>query len=268
MTNERLPQTIVAVTRQPSASLARCELLHLPRREIDYAQARRQHSRYEDELSDLGCVLLRLPPAAELPDAVFVEDTCLVLDDLAIVARPGVPSRRPETEPLAGLLGAFRPVAFIEAPGTLDGGDVVRLGNRVFVGLSSRTNGAGLEQLAAHLVPRGYTVHPVSLNGCLHLKTALTAVSPDTLLVNRSWVAAEAFAAARTIDVHPDEPFGANALLVNGTVLHSASHPRTRERLEGSGIRVRPVEFSELEKAEAGVTCCCVLFDAGLPPRR
>jgi dimethylargininase len=260
-----MSQVIVAMTRQPSASLARCELLHLPRTEIDYPRARLQHRRYEDELSDLGCVLLRLPSATELPDAVFVEDACVLFDDVAIVARPGVPSRRPETEPLASVLSAFRPVRFIEAPGTLDGGDIVRLGRRIFVGLSSRTNRAGLAQLAAHVVPLGYTTHPVALNGCLHLKTAVTAVGDDTLLVNPSWVAVDAFAPATTIDVHPAEPFGANALLVKGTVIHSASHPRTRERLESRGVRVRPVEFSEFEKAEAGVTCCCVLFDAGLP---
>jgi dimethylargininase len=256
---------IVAITRQPCASLARCELLHLSRTEIDFHQARLQHQRYEDELSDLGCAILRMPSVAELPDAVFVEDACVLFDDLAIVARPGVPSRRSETAPVAELLRAFRPLRFIEAPGTVDGGDVVQLGNRIFVGLSSRTNRAGIEQLALHLVPLGYTVHPVALNGCLHLKTAATVVADGTLLVNRSWVADDAFALARTIDVHPSEPFGANALLVNGTLLYSASHPRTRERLQNSGVRVRPVQFSELEKAEAGVTCCCVLFHVDLP---
>jgi dimethylargininase len=257
---------IVAITRKPCASLARCELLHLPRTEIDCSEAQLQHRRYEDALSDLGCIILRLQSAEELPDAVFVEDACVVFDDLAIVARPGVPSRRPETEPIAEILRPYRPVRFIDAPGTVDGGDVVQLGNNIFVGLSSRTNRAGIEQLAMHLVPLGYTVHPVALNGCLHLKTAATVVADDTLLVNRSWVAADAFALARTIDVHPTEPFGANALLVNGTLLYSASHPRTRERLQNSGVRVRPVQFSELEKAEAGVTCCCVLFHARLPP--
>jgi dimethylargininase len=255
---------IIAITRDISPSFARCELLYLPRTKLDYSKARLQHRRYEDYLGDLGCVVLRLPVEPELPDSVFVEDTCVVLDDVAVVARPGPLSRRPETKPVSEILGRFRTVQSIEAPGTLDGGDVVRLGKKVFVGLSSRTNRAGIEQLETYLVPHGYTVNRVELAGCLHLKTAATPVTDDTLLVNRSWLPPDAFGGVRTIDVHPTEPFGANALLVHRTVIHSAAHPRTRERLEQSGVHVQSVEFSELEKAEAGVTCCCVLFHAGL----
>lgn len=171
--------------------------------------------------------------------------------------------RRIETPLVSEILGRFRTVHSIAAPGTLDGGDVVRLGKKVFVGLSSRTNQAGVDQLETHLVPYGYTVNRVELAGCLHLKTAATPVLDDALLINQSWVAPAAFGGMRTIKVHPTEPFGANALLVQGTVIHSAAHPRTRERLEKNGIFVRSVEFSELEKAEAGVTSCCVLFNVG-----
>ncbi len=252
---------IIAITRDVSSSLARCELLFVPRKELNYQKARLQHRQYEDCLGDLGCFILRMPGASDLPDSAFVEDTCVVLDEVAIVARPGVQERRSETQLVSEILRRFRTVQSIEAPGTLDGGDVVRMGKKVFVGMSSRTNRAGVDQLETHLVPHGYTVNRVELAGCLHLKTAATPVMDGTLLVNRSWVAPAAFGGMRTIEVHPTEPFGANALLVDGTVIHSTAHPRTRERLEKNGIQVRSVEFSELEKAEAGVTCCCVLLN-------
>jgi dimethylargininase len=252
---------LLAFTREVSPNIGRCELTHLAREAIDGARADSQHRRFEECLASLGCEIRRLPPAPELPDAVFVQDTCVVFDELAVIARPGAESRRAETATMAQALTAFRPLHAIEPPGTLDGGDVLCLGKRVFVGLSSRTNQAGIEQLRANLKPHEYTVTPVNLAGCLHLQSAATAVAENTILVNRSWVDPQVFGEVSFIDVDPAEPMAANALLVRNAVVYPAAFPRTKRRLEARGVVVRTVDVSELAKAEGGVTCCCVLLE-------
>ena len=253
---------LVALTRAVSPAMGRCELSYLPRTGISIDLARWQHRAYERVLEELGCTVLALPPEPDLPDSVFVEDTALVLEEVAVILRPGAESRQPETPSVASALAPYRDLAVIGAPGSIDGGDVLRVGRTLFVGCSGRSNDVGMRQLAAAVEPHGYAVRPVPMAGCLHLKSAVTPVAPDTLLVNRSWVDPEQFGDLRAVDVHPDEPTGANALLVNGTVVYPSSHPRTLERLAGWGILVRPVDVSELEKAEGAVTCCCVLFQA------
>jgi dimethylargininase len=253
---------LIALTRKVSPSLGRCELTHLERQIIDPAVARTQHRAYEDCLAALGCAVRQIAPAPELPDAVFVEDTAVVLDELAVITRPGADSRKPETASVAEALKNFRPLRFIEPPGTLDGGDVLRLGRSLFVGRSNRSNAAAIEQLRSVTAPYGYTVTPVDLSGCLHLKSAVTAVSATTLLVNPAWVNPAVFMWQTTIEVDPSEPFAANALLVGEMVVYPAAFPKTRARLEGQGIRVVTVDVSELAKAEGGVTCCSLLFSA------
>jgi dimethylargininase len=253
----------LALTRDVSPALARCELTHLPRTRIDPDVARAQHRAYEDRLTDLGCILVRLPADPDLPDSVFVEDTCVLLDEVAVIARPGAESRRAEVNPVAEVLGRFRELRRIEAPGTLDGGDVLCLGRTVHLGLSGRTNPSGAEQLRAILAGFGYAVQPVEVTGCLHLKTAVSRVSGDAVLVNPAWVDPAVFAGWEAVEVDPAEPHAANALLVGQTVIHPASFPRTRARLTARGIRVEPVNVAELAKAEAGVTCCCVLIRTG-----
>jgi dimethylargininase len=261
MKQPRFP-VLLALTREVSPNIGRCQLTHLPREPIDFARARMQHRQLEKSLADLGCEILRLPAAPELPDSVFVQDACVVFDELAVIARPGAETRRPETPAVADGLKQFRKVRFIEPPGTLDGGDVLCLGKRVFVGLSSRTNRAGIEQLRAFLTPHGYTLTPVSLTGCLHLQTAATPVAEKTILVNRSWIDPSVFGDVAFIEVDATEPMGANALLVDNTVVYPAAFPRTRKRLEEHGLRVKVLDVSELAKAEGGVTCCCVLFES------
>lgn len=249
----------IAITRDVSASVAACELTHVDRAPIDVAVARAEHAAYERALAEAGCEIVRLAADDAHPDAVFVEDTAVVLDELAIVARPGAESRRGETAAVAEALAAYRPLATIDAPGTLDGGDVLRLGRRIWVGVGARTNEAGLASLRAHAAPLGYDVRGVATRGCLHLKTAVTAVADDLLLVNPAWVDAAAFDGLRALDVDPAEPFAANALLVHGRVLHGAHFPRTRLRLEAAGVSVVPVPAAELAKAEGGVTCGSLL---------
>jgi dimethylargininase len=194
---------------------------------------------------------------------VFVEDTAVVLDELAIIARPGAESRRPETPSVAEVLRRYRPLAFIEAPGILDGGDVLRLDRRLFVGLSRRSNAAAIEQLRSLLADRGYLVTGVPVKGCLHLKSAVTPVSENVLLINPDWVEPDVFKSMRLIKVDTSEPFAANALMVGGGVVFPSAYPATRRALESQGIRVCPVDLSELVKAEGGVTCCSLVFCAG-----
>lgn len=251
---------LMAITRGVSPNLGRCELAHLPRVAIDIALARAQHGAYKMALSGLGCRVVSLPAEPDLPDSVFVEDVAVVFDAIAVVTRPGAESRRPETSAIAPELAKYRRVSFIQPPGTLDGGDVLRLGSRVCVGLSERSNESGIEQLRAVVWPYGHTVTAVPVRGCLHLKSAVTEVAPGTVLVNPAWVDAAAFGHARVIEVDPGEAYAANGLLVGSTVVYPASHPRTRQRLKDHGIAVAGVDVSELQKAEGAVTCCALVF--------
>jgi dimethylargininase len=251
----------IAITREVSPSIGQCELTHLAREAIDVDLARSQHRQYEAYLAALGCEIQRLPPEPELPDAVFVEDVAVVLDELAIIARPGAASRRPEARSVAEALAPYRRLAYIQAPGSLDGGDVLRIGRTLWVGLSGRSNRAGIEQMRALLVPLGYTVKDVAVDGCLHLKSAVTQVARDTLLINPAWVDASAFGPMNLIEVDRAEPFAANALLVGESVVYPTAYPATRRRLEEGGIPARVVDISELGKAEGGVTCCSLIFE-------
>lgn len=256
--------SLVAVTRPVSASFDRCELTHLERVAIDVDRARRQHAAYEATLESVGCRVERLPAADDLPDAVFVEDTAVVLDELAVITRPGAASRRAETPDVEAALSVWRPTARIQPPGTLDGGDVLRLGRRLFVGLSQRSNREGIRQLEAIVQDHGYLVAPVAVTGCLHLKTAVTAVGDELILANAEWLDGELFESLDRVDVDPAEPFAANALWLGGAdVILPAAFPATAQRLESRGLAVHPVDVSEIAKAEGGVTCCSLVFAEG-----
>jgi dimethylargininase len=241
--------------------MGECELTHLHREAIDVDLAAAQHEAYRAALAELGFTILQLEAQPDLPDSVFVEDAAVVLEELAIITRPGAPARRPETVSIAEALAPVRRLAHITAPGTLDGGDVLWLGSRLFVGQSGRTNADGIRQLRALVEPFGYTVTAVPVEGCLHLKSAVTEVAPDTLLINPRWIPATVFGACRLIEVDPREPHGANALLAAGAVLYPASWPATGSRLDAEGIDVRPLDISEISKAEGAVTCCSLLIE-------
>lgn len=221
-----------------------------------------QHAEYEEALRALGCVVERLPPADALPDSVFVEDAAVVLDEVAVITRPGAASRRAETASVAAALRARRPVVELEAPATLDGGDVLRLGRELLVGLSSRSDAEGARQLAAAVAPHGYTVRTLCVRGCLHLKTAVTAVADGVVIANPEWIEARQLDGVEVIAIDPEEPFAANALRVGDEVLVAAAHPRTRERLERRGVVTRAVAADELAKAEGGLTCCSLVLRA------
>lgn len=273
------PRQLVAVTRDVSPRMGECELTFSPRVPINVERACAQHRAYEEVLEGLGCRVSRLPSDPRLPDSVFVEDTAVVLDEIAIIARSGARSRRAETQAVAQELARHRRVTHIRPPATLDGGDVLTVGRSVFVGVSTRTNQAGFEQMRSLLTPLGYRVTGAPVLGALHLKSAVTQVAEGTVLINRGWTDASVFekaylngpasgaaggcAGLELIDVAAEEPHAANALLVGDVAVYPAAYPMTKRLLDDRGITVMCVDLSELAKAEGAVTCCSLVFREG-----
>jgi dimethylargininase len=215
-------------------SIVQCELSHLERVPIDVDRAIAQHAEYERALVTLGCRVERIAPEPEMPDSVFVEDTAVVLDNVAVITRPGAESRRGETRSMAEALRSYRELAYIEEPGTLDGGDVLRLGDTLYVGLSARTNEEGIRQLS-----RFARVVAVPVTKCLHLKSAVTDVAERTLLINSKWIDRSYFAGFELIEAEQ-----ANALRIGDAVIYPGAIP-----------------MDELAKAEGALTCCSVIVD-------
>jgi dimethylargininase len=257
---------LIAITRQVSPSIVDCELTHLPRLAIDHSLAVGQHGRYQAALASLGCHVVSLPSEPSLPDSVFVEDAAVVLDEVAVLTRPGAKSRRPEVELLAGPLGQQRELVRIMPPGRLEGGDVLRVGRSIYVGLSSRTNRTGIDQLTEVAQRLGYQVQAVPVQGCLHLKSAVTQVGPEMLLMNPAWVPAQLWGRMDRLHVAVDEPYAANGLLIAGALIYPTTFPRTQAMLDDRGVRVMAVDVSELQKAEGAVTCCSLVFEGKRAP--
>jgi dimethylargininase len=230
------------------------------RESIDLAEAIRQHSAYCAALREAGITVQVLPAVEHLPDAVFVEDTAVVLDELAVITRPGSRRRREEVATVAAALKRYRPLACIEEPGTVDGGDVLTVGRRLFVGLSSRTNEAGYHRLSRAVEMHGYRAVPLKVDGCLHLKTALCALDEETLLINPYWIDVGKLRGFQLVEVAEAEPFAANCLALNGVIHVSDRCDRTRELLEQRGYVTRILKITEFEKAEAGLTCLSLVF--------
>jgi dimethylargininase len=261
----RVHPRVHAITRAVPDTIGGCELTHLERVPIDVCRARAQHEQYERALEALGCTIVRAAAAMDLPDSVFVEDAAVVLDEVAVIARPGAASRRGETAAIAAALARYRPLVALTAPATLDGGDVLAIGRRLFVGIGARTNADGIAQLSDAVGAHGYTVSTVEMRDCLHLKTAVTALSDTAVVLNPAWVDPAVFDGYRRLEVDPAEPYAANVLRIGRSILCAAAAPRTRARLEAEGFGVRTVEVSELAKAEAGVTCCSILVRSSAP---
>lgn len=251
---------MIAITREVSAGLAACELSFVARSPIDVVRARTQHRAYGDMLRKLGCTVQSLPQQTQWPDSVFVEDTAIVLDEIAVLTRPGAESRRAEVASIAEALGKHRSLRWIEAPGTLDGGDVLRIGRVIHVGESARSNAEGIAQLRKHAAEFGYRVKSVPMRDCLHLKSAVTALDDETVLLQPLWVDQSEFSDFRIIEVDPAEEHAANVLRVGNQLLMPDNFPRTRQRIINAGFRVETVDVSELQKAEGAVTCCSLLI--------
>ena len=252
---------MVAYTRAVPSAIQSCQLTHLAREPIDLAVARAQHERYEEALRDAGARVVRLPGQDDLADSVFVEDTAVVLDELAVIARPGAASRRAEIHSVREALSAYRPIARIEAPGTLDGGDVLVLEHELIVGITPRTNLTGVQQLRVLLGSSGYSVRAIPVQGCLHLKSAVTRAGERTLVINPAWVDPASFPAWEIVPVDSTEPFAGNVLWLGRTTIVAESFPRTNAKLAQTGASLLAVPASELAKAEGGVTCCSLIVD-------
>jgi dimethylargininase len=252
---------LYAITRAVSPSINNCELSFHSQQRIDVDKADEQHRAYEQCLARLGIRVIPIQPEPDLPDAVFVEDAAVVVDEAAVITRMGAASRRVEAASVAEALSRYRPLKFLSAPATLDGGDVMRIGRRLFVGESKRTNREGIHQLREVLKPFDYEVASVEVRGCLHLKSGCSFVGRNTVLINREMVGARRLEGFDLIDVPDKEPWAANVLVVGETVIVPNSFPKTRALLESHGFSVEMVDVSELQKAEGGVTCTSIIFD-------
>ena len=253
---------MIAYTRAVPSSITRCQLTHLDREPIDVERARQQHEQYLSALRAAGLEVIELPTLNHRPDSVFVEDTAVVVDEVAVIARPGADSRRAEVVSVRDALAARRPVVEIQEPATLDGGDVLVLNRDVLVGLTPRTTISGVEQLRAALEPLGYRVRGVPVHGCLHLKSAVTRAGEGTLVANPAWVDPAHLAGWQVIPVDAREPFAGNVLWLGATTIVAEAFERTNVILARSiGNDVVPVPASELAKAEGGVTCCSIVLN-------
>jgi dimethylargininase len=254
------------MTRDVSPDMERCELTFLDRVPIDLEKARKQHDLYGRLLEDLGCRVSRLPAAEGCPDCCFIEDAAIVLDETAVITMMGALSRRPESQGVFEALQTHRRrIHTMALPATVDGGDVLHLGRRLFVGLSARSNEAGVRFLQEALGRDGYDVAGVRLEGCLHLKSAVTALGPDRVLLNPRFLDPALLPGVSWLPVPPEEPWAGNILRIGeGVVVHSGFE-RTIRLLEAEGLRVHPLDVSEFLKAEAGLTCKSLIFEAEVP---
>jgi dimethylargininase len=248
----------VALVRRPSSRMAEGITTHIDRLPADGALAARQHAAYVDAVAGAGWTIREVAAADDLPDCAFVEDMVVVFDDLAVLTRPGAAERRPE---VAGAQEAIRSLglerATIEAPGTLDGGDVLQVGRTVYVGRGGRTNGEGIRQLRKHAATRGRVVVPVALRRVLHLKSAVTALPDETFIASDPSLFDPA--PFPTMRIVPEEPGSHVVLMGGGTIVMAASAPRSAAMFDDLGFDVVTVDIGEFEKREGCVTCLSVL---------
>lgn len=252
---------LVALTHVPSPNIDQGERTHVERVPIDFPRAQLQHEAYRRLLEECGCRVRLLDVNRDHPDSVFIEDTAVVVEEVAVLASMGAAARRAEPARIEPVLREYREVRRLQPPATLEGGDVLRVGRTLLVGVTGRTNAAGIEALASLLHPFGYRVQAVRLRDCLHLKSACTALPDGRLLANPAWLDPEALHDFEIVPIPEEEPCAANVLLVHDTVVMDAAYPQTAARLRELGFDVRTVDLSEFAKAEGAVTCLSLLFD-------
>ncbi len=229
---------------------------------IDLALAEREHEGYRAALEACGCEVTVLDVNLDMPDSVFVEDTAIVLDELAVMMSPGAESRRGEPAGIEAELARYRRIARVALPGTMDGGDVVVARRSIYIGASTRTNEEGIAQLRDILRPFGYSVTAVPVTGCLHLKTACSVLPDGRFLVNADWIDVAPLPTSRLVTVPDDEPWAGDVLVIGDQIIVSDAFPRTMDLLGAMGWTIRPVKVSEFAKAEGGVTCLSLVFAA------
>lgn len=258
---------MIAFVREVSAKADRWELPPVRSSPIDPKTARKQHATFVEVLKELGANIEFLPALPDIAHGFIVEDTAILLPELAVIARPGAKySHVSEIETVVTTLAAYRPIQRIAAPANLDGGDVLRIGRTLYVGISGRTNAEAVPAIAETVEPFGYDVKPVEVRDCLHLKSACTFIPPNFIVVNPEWVDGKAFEDVEPIPVDECEPFAANTLTLSGTSLVGAAFKKTEHRLRQAGITTRRVDISELSKADVGLTGLALLLEPRTAP--
>lgn len=252
----------IALVRRPAGALSSCELLHQSRSPVVLEEALEEHAGYVAALERLGLAVVELEPLPEHPDAAFVEDCAVVLDEVAVIPIPGAPSRRGEVTSIRAALEPHRRCVDMLPPTTLDGGDVLSADDTLFVGWSTRTNHAGLRALAHLVLEEGLRVKAVEVRGALHLKTAASDLGEGRLLVDPRMLNLERIRELELVEVPASEPQGANVLRVGQDVILSDSAPQTAELLTRHGLRVHPLPLTSFERMEAGPTCLSIVFES------
>lgn len=246
----------IGILNKPSKELENCELTYMDRKPILFEKALQQHTHYASVLESIGVRVHQVEVNQSSPDSVFVEDVAIILDEIAIMTSMGTPSRRGELKEMETVISAFRSRLYhIHVPAAIEGGDVLRVGKTLFVGQSSRTNTAGIHALRDIVSRYGYEVVPVHVHGCLHLKTGVTALNDDTLIVNPKWIDTHPFRKFKCIEVVNGEPWAANVLRVDDQLIVNAAYPETAKIIRSLGYNVHEADISEFGKAEAGLTC-------------
>jgi dimethylargininase len=253
------------VTHMVSPALQECELTFVESEPINIEKATKEHHQYCEMLEECGATVITLEENRALPDSVFVEDPIIVFDEVAVLSSMGVSSRRKELTTLETFFRHYRDVQQISLPARIEGGDVLKIGRRIYVGESARTNSDGIKALSDIIKPLGYEVIPVRVGGCLHLKTGCTALDENTILINPDWIETAPFYGFKIIETLPDEPFGANVLPIHDTICMNAAFPRTIKMVRGLGYQVRTTDITEFVKAEAGLTCMSIPFFHNAP---
>lgn len=249
-----------ALLNRPSTALSECTLTYISRNSIDFHRAMEQHMAYAKALEDLGVEVKILNLNKTMPDGVFIEDTAVVLDELAVITSMGTPDRRNELPEITAEVRKYRKAVEIPLPATIEGGDVLRIGRKIYIGETLRTNKDAISFFTQIVEPLSYQVVPVEVSGCLHLKTGITALDDETFLANPEWINLSPLKGCRIVEVPENESFGGNVLVVNGKVLMNAAYPRTIDLVASLGFNIMSVDISEFGKAEAGLTCMSLVF--------
>ncbi len=226
----------------------------------EYSRMLSQHQAYIEALTRAGLDVLVLDPLPGYPDAHFVEDTAVVLPEIAVIAHPGAPSRKGEVDSIGAVMRQYRPIQAIQPPGTLDGGDVLLTGTRVFVGISHRTNSIGAVQLGRILAGFGYSWTTIPVSVGLHLRSSVNCVGAETLLLTPEFAEISAFDDYRKVIVDPEERYAANTLWVNDHLLVPRGFAKTRHKLEQLDLNIIDLDMSEARKTDGGLTCLSIRF--------
>jgi len=252
---------IRAIVRGVSSSFDQALSADPPVPPIDVSLAKRQHAAYVEALRSTGLEVIPLLPDPQFPDGCFVEDCAVVASGVALVTRPGAESRRGEVDSVARALEPFVRKETMISPATLDGGDCLRSGDRIFVGESDRTNHAGITRLEEVFSPLGYEIVPVPLKGVLHLKCLASPLAGDSVLIAENAPFFDSFdGLVDLLPIPAEEFYAANCVTVGKTGVVAANHPATRRILESSGYTVIPVDLSEFRKADGSITCLSILI--------